>query len=157
MASLKDAKKTIEELAELLGENDLTEIEVEQEGLRIRVARAVHHTVSVPATKPASAPAATQPLVPAGAPEAEAPAYDPGQDPGCVKSPMVGTVYVAPEPGAAPFVKVGDAVKQGQTLLIVEAMKVMNQIAAHRDGVIKEIYIADKQPVEYDEPLMLIG
>lgn len=155
MASLKDAKKTIGELAELLGENDLTEIEVEQDGLRIRVARAAHHTVSVPAAKPAAAPAPT-----AGEEvqaEAPAPAYDPSQDPGCVKSPMVGTVYVAPEPGADPFVKVGDAVKQGQTLLIVEAMKVMNQIAAHRDGVIKEIFVADKQPVEYDEPLMLIG
>lgn len=150
MATIKDAKKTIKELAGLLGENNLTEIEIEQDGLRIRVSRGVTAVAAAPQ------PAAEAPKAAAPAPEAAPEAPDASAHPGCVKSPMVGTVYTSPEPGADPFVTVGDSVKKGQTLLIVEAMKVMNQITAHKDGKIKEILIANAQPVEYDQPLMII-
>ncbi|HXV73183.1 MAG TPA: acetyl-CoA carboxylase biotin carboxyl carrier protein subunit, partial [Sphingomonadales bacterium] len=127
MATLKDAKKTIEEMAALLGQNDLSEIEIEQDGLRIRVARAAAHFATVPPAAvssglQASPPKATLPPEAKAAPAKPSPALDPG----CVKSPMVGTAYLSPEPGAAPFVKAGDKVKKGQTVLIVEAMKVMN-------------------------------
>lgn len=150
MADLKSAKKTIKELSDLLGKNNLTEIEIEQEGLRIRVARGgtvVHAETPAPAPAPAAA-APAEPAAPAEVPAAS--------HPGCVKSPMVGTVYTAPEPGADTFISVGDNVKKGQTLFIVEAMKVMNQITAHKDGRIKEILIADAQPIEFDQPLAVI-
>ncbi|MEE8295875.1 MAG: acetyl-CoA carboxylase biotin carboxyl carrier protein [Sphingomonadales bacterium] len=146
MAKLTDAKKTIKELSDLLGKNNLSEIEIEQDGLRIRVSRAGSTPVAAPA--PATTP------VPA-AKETEAP-VDSASHPGCVKSPMVGTVYVAPEPGADPFISVGDAVKKGQTLFVVEAMKVMNQISAPRAGKIKEILVSDSQPIEFDQPLVVI-
>ncbi|MDE3114062.1 MAG: acetyl-CoA carboxylase biotin carboxyl carrier protein [Pseudomonadota bacterium] len=142
--------EAIRELAELLSETSLTEIEVEQAGLRIRVSRqgaVVHAPVPV---MPALNHAPTA--------HAEAPAAKrEGHAPGTVTSPMVGTVYVAPEPGAAPFVKVGDVVKEGDTLLIVEAMKTMNPIAAPRGGTITEICIHDTEPVEFGQALMVIG
>lgn len=140
----------IRELAELLTETSLTEIEVEQNGYRIRVCRQSSH-VYAPA-------AAAMPAVhaPAAAAPAEAPKRD-GHAPGTVTSPMVGTVYVAPTPGAAPFVKLGDPVKEGDTLLIVEAMKTMNPILAPRNGTVKEICIGDAEPVEFGQALLVIG
>ena len=144
--SMKDAKAQIKELSKLLGENNLTEIEMEKGGLRIRVSRA---------GTAASAPAAGAASVPES--ELAKPAkHDPCTLPGCVKSPMVGTVFVAAEPGADPFVSVGDTVKKGQTLFIIEAMKVMNPITAHQGGKLKEVLINDAQPVEFDEPLAVI-
>ncbi len=137
----------IRELAELLEETGLTEIELEANGTRLRVARQVTQAY-------AAAPAAP---APAHAPAAEAaPAKPSGPHPGAVPSPMVGTVYAAPSPGAAPFVKVGDTVKEGDTLLIVEAMKTMNPILAPRGGKITEICVNDTQPVEFGQTLMII-
>jgi len=146
--SIKDAKARIKELSKLLGENNLSEIEMEQDGLRIRVSRAGGVTVAPAPAQQAEAKGEAEPLV--------APKYDPCTHPGCVKSPMVGTVYVAPEPGADPFISVGDTVTEGQTLFIVEAMKVMNPISAHKAGKIKEILINDSQPVEFDQPMAVI-
>lgn len=142
----------IRELAELLSETSLTEIEVEQHGLRIRVARQSSQVYApAPAAMPAPAPAAA----PAAA-EAPAPKRD-GHAPGTVTSPMVGTVYTAPSPGADAFVKVGDHVKEGDTLLIVEAMKTMNPIVAPKGGTVKEICIADAEPVEFGQALIVLG
>jgi len=141
----------IRELAKLLDETNLTEIEVEREGLRVRVARqAVTHVIASGGTHvppiPASAPApAIAPVV-----------ADPGAHPGVVKSPMVGTAFRSPQPGAKAFIDVGSAVKAGDTLLIVEAMKTMNQIPAPRGGVVTQILFEDGQPVEYGEPLLII-
>jgi len=145
MADMKEAKKTIKELSKLLGENNLTEIEIEHKGIRIRVSRG---GTAGPVPEPQDQAPATELAKPAK--------YDPCTLPGCLKSPMVGTVYTAGEPGADPFVVVGDSVKKGQTLLIIEAMKVMNPITAHTDGKIKEILIENAQPVEFDEPLLVI-
>ena len=153
MADLKEAKRTIKEMSKLLGENNLTEIEIEQDGLRIRVSRGGSFmSVAEPA---AEAPAPAKEAAPENT-MAKPAKFDPCEHPGCVKSPMVGTVFLAPEPGADPFVKKGDAVKKGQNLFIVEAMKVMNPITAHQDGKIKDILVDDSQPVEFDEPLCII-
>lgn len=141
--------ETIRELAILLEETGLTEIEVEQNGMRVRVARSVATVVS---QTQAAAPANPSPAALTPAPEAPK-----GPPPGAVTSPMVGTVYVAPEPGKPPFVKVGDVVKEGDTLLIVEAMKTMNPILAPRAGTITEICISDAQPVEFGQMLLIIG
>lgn len=151
MAKLGDAKKTIKELSDLLGKNNLSEIEIEQDGVRIRVTRSGGGAPLAAAPAPAPAPEAA----PAKEPETPAP-VDVSTHPGCVKSPMVGTVYVAPEPGSDPYISVGDTVKKGQTLFIIEAMKVMNQINAPKDGKIKEILISDSQPIEFDQPLAVI-
>jgi acetyl-CoA carboxylase biotin carboxyl carrier protein len=139
----------VRELAELLTETGLTEIEIEREGTRVRVARNV--TV-------AAAPAMMAMPVPGAAPAAAAPAAAPSDanHPGTVHSPMVGTAFRAPEPGARPYVEVGDQVRQGDTLLIVEAMKTMNQIPAPRSGKVTKILVDDGQPVEYGEPLLII-
>ncbi|MBT5157962.1 MAG: acetyl-CoA carboxylase biotin carboxyl carrier protein [Rhodobiaceae bacterium] len=152
MAKLPD-KKTIKELADLLADTGLSEIEVETGEVRIRVAR---QSAAVNAVMPAAAPvamAAPAPATPAPA-AAEAPAAS--DLAGALKSPMVGTAYLSPEPGAANFVKVGDTVSQGQTLLIVEAMKTMNPIAATKAGKITQIIVGNEQPVEFDEVLMII-
>jgi acetyl-CoA carboxylase biotin carboxyl carrier protein len=136
-------------LAELLNDTGLSEIEVEQHGLRIRIARNL--TVSAAVAAPAGyAPAATPHNT-----AAAAPAHDENH-PGTLKSPMVGTVYRSPEPGAATFVEVGSSVKQGQTVLIIEAMKTMNHIPAPRAGTVKAILVENEQPVEYGEALMII-
>ena len=149
--------KLVRELAELLNESGLTEIEVEDNDRKIRVARggvvasaAPAQMVAAPDPTPAAAPSAA---APAAAAEA-APADDHGD---AVKSPMVGTAYLAPEPEASNFVAVGDSVKEGDTLLIVEAMKVMNPITADKAGTIKAILIDNGQPVEFDQPLVVIG
>ncbi len=142
-------KDFIRELASLLDETDLSEIEVEQEGLRVRVAR----NVTVTATPaPAPAPAAA----PAPAPAEKAQTQEPGTHPGTVTSPMVGTAYRGPEPGAPSFVDIGSTVSEGQTLLIVEAMKTMNHIPSPRAGTVTAILVEDGQPVEFGEPLLVI-
>ena len=149
---MSDKKKTIDqnlirELADLLKETDLNEIEVEQNGFRIRVARG---NTSYNA-----------PIPPAPSPQAEAlPATsnprELANDPGAVPSPMVGTAYLSPAPGAKQFVSIGEQVKEGQTVIIVEAMKTMNQIAAPRSGKVTAILVDDGQPVEFGEPLFIL-
>ncbi len=141
----------VRELASLLNETGLTEIELEQDGLRLRVAKSVAASVVA-----APAPAAAAPAAAPAAAAAPAPSAEGADHPGAVTSPMVGTVYVAPEPGAKAFVSVGDSVTEGQTLLIVEAMKTMNQIPAPRAGKITSILVSNGQPVEYGEPLVVI-
>ncbi|HYE27361.1 MAG TPA: acetyl-CoA carboxylase biotin carboxyl carrier protein [Allosphingosinicella sp.] len=138
----------VRQLAELLNDNDLTEIEVEDGDRKIVVKRSAG--VAAPAPAPAAAPAAAAPPPPAAA------APPPASHPGAVKSPMVGTVFLAGEPGAKPFVSPGQKVKEGETLLIIEAMKVMNPIAAPRAGTVAEVLVVDAQPVEYDQPLVII-
>jgi acetyl-CoA carboxylase biotin carboxyl carrier protein len=138
----------IRELARLLDETGLSEIEYERDGQRVRVARQAHAAATVPA----------HPAVPsdAPAPTVETAPLDPAKHPGVVTSPMVGTAYVGPEPGARPFVEVGSRVEAGDTLLIVEAMKTMNQIPSPRAGTVIQVLIEDGQPVEFGEPLMII-
>lgn len=138
--------RLIRDLASILEETGLTEIEIEKAGLRVRVAR----NVSV------SAVAAVAPANVAVTPVAAPKAAETAGHPGLVTSPMVGTTYLAPSPGAAPFVKVGDTVKEGQTLLIIEAMKTMNQIPAPRAGRVTKVIVNDGQPIEYGEPMMII-
>lgn len=141
----------VRELALLLDETSLTEIEIERAGLRLRVAR----NISVAATMPvpmAAAPAA----LPAAAAAPAAAASDLSKHPGAVTSPMVGTAYWSPEPGAKPFIEIGSKVSVGQTLLIIEAMKTMNQIPSPRAGTVTQILVEDGQPVEYGEPLVII-
>ena len=140
----------IRDLAELLNETGLTEIEIEKSGLKVRVARTV--------TIAASAPAAMMPIGAAGAAPAAggASAGDPGKHPGAVKSPMVGTAYRAPDPASPAFVEVGAKVSAGDTLLIIEAMKTMNQIPAPKSGTVTAILFENGQPVEYGEPLVII-
>src|SRR5436305_5725781 len=139
----------IRELALLLDETGLTEIEIERAGFRVRVARNISIAASIPASQP-HASAAPMPVVGA------APVSDIAQHPGMVPSPMVGTVYWASEPGARPFIEVGAKVTAGQTLLIIEAMKTMNQIPSPRAGTVTQILIEDGQPVEFGEPLVII-
>jgi acetyl-CoA carboxylase biotin carboxyl carrier protein len=138
----------VQELAELLATNGLTEIEVEDGDRRIRVAR---HAA------PSAAPAFA--MAPAAAPAAPAASAPPPEEVSgeTIKSPMVGTVFLSAEPGAKPFIAVGDAVKAGDTLLIVEAMKVMNPITAPGGGIVKKILVGDGQPIEFDQPLIVIG
>ncbi len=137
----------IRELAALLNETGLTEIEIERDSTRIRVARSAAPAVI---HAPMSAPATALAKVEAAAPT------DLASHAGAVVSPMVGTAFRSPEPGAKPYVEVGDKVREGQTLLIVEAMKTMNQIPAPRAGTVLNIMVEDGQPVEYGEPLMII-
>jgi acetyl-CoA carboxylase biotin carboxyl carrier protein len=143
-----DDSALIRELALLLDETNLTEIEIERAGLRVRVARNVSIAASIP---PSHQPAAA-------APAASAPVdvADLAKHPGVVPSPMVGTAYWASEPGAKPFVEVGSKVSVGQTLLIIEAMKTMNQIPSTRAGTVTQILVEDGQPVEFGEPLVII-
>jgi acetyl-CoA carboxylase biotin carboxyl carrier protein len=148
----------VRELAELLNETGLTEIEVEDDERKIRVSRgSVASSAPVYASAPAPVAAAPAPAAAAAAPAAE-PTASAGPDlKNAVKSPMVGTCYLTPEPGAAPFISVGQAVKEGDTLLIVEAMKVMNPITAPRSGTVTAILIESAQPVEFDQPLVVIA
>ncbi len=141
----------IRELAELLTETGLSEIEIEQDGIRLRVARQMSPVVSHAPMAAAPMPVAAPGPVEAAAPKREGPA------PGAVTSPMVGTAYLSPQPGAPAFAKVGDTVKEGDTLLIVEAMKTMNPIAAPRSGTVSEICIADSQPVEFGQTLLILS
>lgn len=153
----------IQALAELLNKNELAELSVKREfgendSLNVRVSKyapqtaAVHYAAPTGAA-PASAPA---PHAPSAAPAAPSHGGDPASHPGAVSSPMVGTVYLAAEPGAAPFIAVGDQVKEGQTVLIIEAMKTMNHIPAPRAGTVKRILVEDGTPVEFGAPLLII-
>ncbi len=137
-------EEMIRSLANLLDETNLSEIEIEQKGIRVRVARNLTIAASMPQTGAFAAPA---PLATPAVLE---------KHPGTLTSPMVGTAYRAPEPGAPSFVEIGTVVREGQTLLIVEAMKTMNQIAAPRAGKITAIFVENGQPVEYGEPLLII-
>ena len=143
--------KLVRELAEMLGETGLSEIEVEDGDRKIRVARSI--TAAAPVAFAAPAPVAAAAPAPAAAAPAAAPAEDHAN---AVKSPMVGTAYLAPEPSAPNFVSVGQTVKAGDTLLIVEAMKVMNAITAPAAGTVKAILVENAQPVEFDQPLVVI-
>ena len=134
----------IRELARLLDETNLTEIEFERDGQRVRVARQAQIVAAAPMQR--AAPSTDQ----------AAATVDPEIHPGAVPSPMVGTAYLGAEPGARPYVEVGTQVRAGQTLLIVEAMKTMNQIPAPRSGRVVQILVEDGQPVEYGQPLMVI-
>lgn len=147
----------VRELAELLHANELTEIEVEDGDRRIRVKREPAAVIAgVPAAAPAAASALSAPPMHAKEDLGSAPAQEEVSGT-TVKSPMVGTAYLSPEPSASAFIEVGKPVKAGDTLLIVEAMKVMNPITAPEGGVVKKIMISDGQPVEFDQPLVIIG
>ena len=151
MAKFEIDDAAVRKLAELLDETSLTEIEYEMDGQRIRVARGAGGLIAAaPAAPAAPAPA------PTGSGATGAAAAGDSLPAGTVTAPMVGTVYVASEPGAPAFVKVGDQVREGQTLLIIEAMKVMNPLASPQSGKVTRIMISDGQPVEFGEPLLVI-
>ena len=151
-----DERELIRDLALLLDETNLTEIEIERAGLRLRVARNISITAAAPvAYQPAPVAAAAAAAAPVAAAAAAAGA-DVSKHPGMVPSPMVGTAYLASEPGAKPFVEVGSKVKVGDTLIIIEAMKTMNQIPSTRAGTVTQILVEDGQPVEFGEPLVII-
>lgn len=154
----------VRQLAKILKETDLTEIEYEVEGSRIRVARHVNQTslvnapqmtpmVAAPTSNPERVPSSESPTqdVPKAPPQ-----QDPNNHPGAVKSPMVGTAYLAPSPDDPTFIQVGSDVKEGDTLLIVEAMKVMNPIRAPKGGKVVEVLVSNAEPIEYDQPLVII-
>jgi acetyl-CoA carboxylase biotin carboxyl carrier protein len=155
MASASSAidQGLIRELAKLLDETGLTEIEVEQNGVRVRVGRQASPPMHIPVSQ--AAPAPTVVVAPIATP-APATHIDFAKHPGAVLSPMVGTAYRAAEPGAKPFVDIGTAVSAGETLLIIEAMKTLNQIPAPRAGTVRQILVEDGHPVEFGEPLMII-
>lgn len=162
-ASSQSDQDLIRSIAELLNEQNLAEIEIEREDIRVRVTRSYAtpavQQVSVPgfAAHPPHAQAAPQPVAPTGAAaNISLPVDDLATNPGTLTSPMVGTAYLSAEPGKPPFVTVGSKVSEGQTILIIEAMKTMNQIPAHRSGTIARIVVEDTQPVEYGQPLVVI-
>ncbi|MFM9851501.1 MAG: acetyl-CoA carboxylase biotin carboxyl carrier protein [Sphingomonadaceae bacterium] len=140
--------KLVRQLAELLDETKLSEIEVEDGDRKIRVARTIMAAAAPVATAPAPVSAPVAAVTPPAAPV--------GDHPGTVKSPMVGTAYLTPNPEAAPFISIGASVAEGETLLIIEAMKVMNPIAAPRGGKVTQILVGSGQPVEFDQPLVVI-
>jgi len=143
-------QKLIRDLAQLLNETGLSEIEIEKSGLKVRVARTLHITAAASVGHSAgAAPAASAAVASAGV-------ADPAKHPGAVKSPMVGTAYRGADPNAPPFVEVGSRVAVGDTLLIIEAMKTMNQIPAPRAGTVTAVFIDNGQPVEFGEPLVII-
>ncbi|MEO6012918.1 MAG: acetyl-CoA carboxylase biotin carboxyl carrier protein [Devosia sp.] len=151
----------IEAIAKLLNEQNLAEIEIEREDLRVRVTRSYANTgvqqIMVPGPAMQAAPAAAAPTAPVGsAAGAKSAADDLASNPGTLTSPMVGTAYLSPEPGKPAFVTVGTRVSEGQTILIIEAMKTMNQIPAHKSGTITRLLIEDTSPVEYGQPLAVI-
>jgi acetyl-CoA carboxylase biotin carboxyl carrier protein len=147
MANHQVDDELIRKLARLLGETGLSDIEYETKDWRVRVGRQMQSVAAAPTPTPVAVSAA---------PSGPAPATPAANHPGAVTSPVVGTAYIGPEPGAPPFVRVGDKVKQGQTLVIVEAMKVMNPIPAPRAGTIGQVMVANGQPVEFGEVLMVI-
>jgi len=147
-----DDSALIRELAWLLDETSLTEIEIERAGLRVRVARNISIAASMPANSQPTPSASAGPI----ASVTPAAIADLAKHPGAVPSPMVGTTYSSPEPGAKPFIEVGTKVSVGQTLLIIEAMKTMNQIPSPRAGTVTQILVEDGQPVEFGEPLVII-
>lgn len=152
MTKLTVDKKLIRDLAKILQDTGLAEVEWSEGDVKLRVSRGAVSAAYAPVAYAPPAAAVATPVA-ATAPAVEAPA---SAHPGTVKSPMVGTIYVAAEPGAAAFVKVGDTVKEGQTLVIVEAMKTMNPIPSPRAGRVTRILVENQQPVEFDQPLMII-
>jgi len=148
--SMRIDAKLVSELAQLLTDNDLSEIEVADGARRIKVRRGFAPGAAAEQPREAIATASASPAAPAAAPAEDVSGET-------IKSPIVGTAFLSAEPGAAPFINVGDPVKAGDTLLIIEAMKVMNPITAPSGGVIKKILVADAQPVEFDQPLVIIG
>ena len=152
---MKIDRDAIRELAEILNDTGLSEIEVEEKDLKIRVAKQLNQSVVSAPAPVAAAPAAAPAPAPAEAAAAPSAPAD-ASHPGALKSPMVGTAYMAPEPGAANFVSVGDKVNAGDTIMIVEAMKVMNPIKADKGGTIKEIVVSDAQPVEFGDVLAIV-
>lgn len=153
-------RSLVRELADILNDTDLTEIEIEQGDLRIRVSRQKEYVAAAGygyAAPPQAAMPAPVPAPQASAPLPGAPAVSSGPEVGSVPSPMVGTVYLASAPGAKPFIEIGQTVSEGETLLIIEAMKTMNQIPAPRSGTVKRICVDNGQPVEYGEALVVIG
>lgn len=144
----------IRDLAVLLDETNLSEIELEQGDTRIRVARQMSINAPVSMAAPMAAPVAAPAAAPAAA--AAPVAAEPAKSGTTVTSPMVGTAYLSPEPGAAAFIQVGDKVTEGQTIVIVEAMKTMNHIPSTKSGIVKEILVDDAQPVEFGEPLIIV-
>ncbi|MDR0968663.1 MAG: acetyl-CoA carboxylase, biotin carboxyl carrier protein [Holosporaceae bacterium] len=148
---MKIDSEAVKSLAELLRETDLTEIEYQTESLRIKVSRAVQQTVvSVPTQAPLTVAQEQTTTI------AENKSDNLENHPGVIEAQMVGTVYLSPGPEASPFVSIGDTVSQGQTLFIIEAMKVMNMIKAPRSGIVKHIFVKDSQPIEYGDPIMII-
>ena len=143
----------LRDLAAILNDTGLAEIEIEQPGLRLRVARGTQQVMAYAQPAPSAPAPAAAAAAPAAAPAAAA---DPTKLPGAVKSPMVGTTYRAPAPGSANFIEVGQEVKAGQTMIIIEAMKTMNQIPAPRAGKVTHIFVTDGQPVEFGEALVVI-
>lgn len=158
MSTAKNSYETnlVKDLAKLINEHNLAEIEYDTDGLRLRLTRTVAPTaVSVAAPVVAAAPApAAQPAAASAAPAAGDEDYS--KHPGAVKSPMVGVIYTAPEPGAAPYVNVGDTVSADQTLFLIEAMKTFNPVKAPKAGKVVKILVSDRNPVEYDEPLLIL-
>lgn len=161
MAEKKSSSRSLEadwirELANILQDTGLTEIEVEKQDMKLRVARQITQSavISQPAAAPAPVATAPAPAATSMVPETES---KPAAAAGSVKSPMVGTVYLCPSPGSPQFVKVGDQVTEGQTIMIVEAMKTMNPITAPHSGKVTDILVGDSQPVEFDEPLLVIA
>lgn len=146
----------VRELAAILREADLGEVEIEHEGLRIRVSKATSMAPIAPTIMqaPMAAPAAVAPAA-APAPNAAAPSA-PAAPSNATTSPMVGTVYLSPEPGTKAFVAVGDKVKKGDTLMLIEAMKTFNPVTAEAAGTVKDILVSDSQPVEFGEPLIVV-
>ena len=153
-SSMRIDSALVRELAELLSSNDLNEIEVEDGERKIKVRRDAPQAFVAAAPQAMAAAHSAAPGAPAAVPQA-APEQDVGGE--AVKSPMVGTAFLSPEPGAKPFVSVGDTVKAGDTLLIVEAMKVMNPITSPKAGTVKAVNVSDGQPVEFDQPLVVLG
>ena len=153
-SSMRIDSALVRELAELLSSNDLNEIEVEDGERKIKVRRDAPQAFVAAAPQAMAAAHSAAPGAPAAVPQA-APEQDVGGE--AVKSPMVGTAFLSPEPGAKPFVSVGDTVKAGETLLIVEAMKVMNPITSPKAGTVKAVNVSDGQPVEFDQPLVVLG
>jgi len=149
--SLSFEPDALRALADLLNTTGLSEIELEEGGRKLRLARIIA-PVSIPVAAPAAAAASPAALAPAP----ETGKHDPAKHPGAVKSPMVGVAYLSSEPGAPPYVSVGQAVEAGQTLLLIEAMKTFNQIKATKAGTVKQILVTAGAPVEYDEPLLII-
>ncbi len=150
-ASAVSESQLIRELADLLNETGLSEIEIEKSGLRVRVAR----QVTIAASAPVGVVSGGAPVQAAASGDAVEPS-DAAKHPGAVKSPMVGTAYRSPEPGAQPFIEIGSRVNQGDTLLIIEAMKTMNQIPAPKSGTVSAILFENGQPVEFGEPLVIV-
>ncbi|NNE58892.1 MAG: acetyl-CoA carboxylase biotin carboxyl carrier protein [Hellea sp.] len=150
--------KLVRELAEILNETDLSEIEMKRGDLKIRVSKNNHQnvqSVAVAAPAPTAAPAAA-PVTAAAPASGTAPIEDHSQNAGAVKSPMVGTAYIRPSPDASAFVSIGDSVSEGDTIMLVEAMKTFNPITAPKSGTVTAILVSDAQPVEFGEPLFII-